>query len=176
VGITVGRIGHAGGRTDAQLGHPAGFSRNHRRTQDNTLTLHQRRFTYLPNDAAQIWMVPVTVVAYAADGTADTQTVLLESTNKPTSPMPPDTTAYKINPGQTGFYHVGYNDAENLARLGGMVARQQLPPMDRWGLQNDLFARVKAGRGPYGGILDMADNYSGEAFLPAPCQSGQSSV
>jgi aminopeptidase N len=133
---------------------------------DNTLTLHQRRFGYLPNDAAQIWMVPVTITAYAADDTMQTQTVLLNQ-KQTDVPMPPGTTAYKINAGQTGFYHVGYNDAENLARLGAMVAGQQLPPMDRWGLQNDLFARVKAGLVPMAAFLDMADNYRGEsAYLP----------
>ena len=35
--------------------------------KNNTLTLSQQRFTYLPNDAAQTWLVPVTVNQYSDD-------------------------------------------------------------------------------------------------------------
>jgi hypothetical protein len=40
--------------------------------------------------------------------------------------------------------------------------------MDRWGLQNDLFALVKSGRVPMAThLLDMAGNFSGEySYLP----------
>jgi tricorn protease interacting factor F2/3 len=133
---------------------------------DNTLSLRQRRFTYLPNDSAQTWLVPVSITAYTAKGTADTQTILLKKKQTDVS-LPPDTTAYHVNPGQAGFYHTSYNDADNLARLGAMVADQQLPAMDRWGLQNDLFALVKAGLVPMTTFLDMAENFRRErAYLP----------
>ena len=134
--------------------------------QNNTLSLRQRRFTYLPNDAAQTWLVPVTITAYSPDGTADTQTILLRKKQTDLA-LPVNTTAYKVNAGQTGFYHVCYNDADNLTRLGVMVAGQQLPPLDRWGLQNDLFALVKSGLVPMARFLDMAENFLGErAYLP----------
>jgi tricorn protease interacting factor F2/3 len=134
--------------------------------KNNTLTLVQQRFTYLPNDAAQTWMVPVTVTTYTADDMAETQTILLEKKQGSFS-LPPNTTAYRINPGQTGFYHVCYNDADNRVRLGAMVKHRQLPPVDRWGLQNDLFALVKAGHLPMTTLLDMAENFFGElAYLP----------
>jgi len=42
-----------------------------------------------------------------------------------------------------------------------------LPSMDRWGLQNDLFALVKAGLVPMTTFLDMAENFRSEqAYLP----------
>lgn len=132
----------------------------------NTLTLSQRRFTYLPNDSAQVWMVPVSVTAWTTDGTAETRTILLE-TERSEVFLPPDTTAYRVNLDQTGFYHVRYNDGENLARLGAMVNRQQLPPMDRWGLQNDLFALVKSGNAPMEAFLNLAENFRSERdYLP----------
>ena len=132
----------------------------------NTLSLSQRRFTYLPNDSAQTWLVPVTVTSYFPDGKADTQTILLRKKQTDLA-LPVNTTAYKVNTGQTGFYHVCYNDADNLTRLGAMVAGQQLPPLDRWGLQNDLFALVKSGLVPMAKLLDMAENFLGErAYLP----------
>ena len=132
----------------------------------NTLTLRQRRFTYLPNDAAQTWLVPVSITAYTANGAAETQRILLKKKQTDVT-LPSDTTAYHVNPGQTGFYHVCCNDADNLTRLGAMVAGQQLPSMDRWGLQNDLFALVKAGLVSMATFLDMAENYRSErAYLP----------
>ncbi|MCB2145925.1 MAG: M1 family metallopeptidase [Deltaproteobacteria bacterium] len=134
--------------------------------KDNTLSLRQRRFTFLPNDAAQTWLVPVTITAYSPDGAADTQTILLRKKQTDVA-LPANTAAYKINTGQTGFYHVCYNDAKNLTRLGVMVAGQQLPPLDRWGLQNDLFALVKSGLVPMAKLLDMAENFLSErAYLP----------
>ncbi len=134
--------------------------------KDNILTLRQQRFTYLPNDAAQTWIIPIAVTSYAPDGTADTQRILLEEKQTDVA-LPPDTAAYKVNPGQTGFYHVYYNDAQNMARLGAMVADQRMPPVDRWGLQNDLFALVKAGHVPMTTFLDMAQNYRSERnYLP----------
>jgi tricorn protease interacting factor F2/3 len=133
---------------------------------NHTLTLRQQRFTYLPDDAAQTWLIPVSVVAYGPDGSTTTRTVLMEN-EQADIPLPADTATYKINPDQAGFYHVCYTDAQNLARLGDMVRQQQLVPMDRWGLQNDLFALVKSGRASMATLLDMAVNYSGErSYLP----------
>lgn len=134
--------------------------------QYDILTLGQRRFTYLPNDKAQTWLVPATVNAYTKDGRTTTQTVLLKKKQTEVA-LPPDTVAYQINPDQTGFYHVRYNDSENLAQLGQLLKRRELPPMDRWGLQNDLFALVKAGLAPMTALLDMAKNYQVERdYLP----------
>jgi aminopeptidase N len=140
--------------------------------KNNTLTLVQQRFTYLPNAAEQTWLVPLSVTAFTPDDPPATQTILF-SGGQAQAALPPNTTAYQINPGQTGFYHVSYNDADNLNRLGAMVKRQQLPPVDRWGLQNDLFALVKAGRLPMATLLEMAENYYGElAFLPLASLDG----
>jgi aminopeptidase N len=136
------------------------------RRNGNTLTLNQRRFTYLPADAGQTWLIPVTVTAYAADGSTHPQTLLIDQTDTDLT-LPPDTMAYKINPDQTGFYHTCYEETENLARLGSMVKTRKLPAMDRWGIQNDLFALVKAGLVPMARFLEMAENYYGEqTYLP----------
>ena len=40
--------------------------------------------------------------------------------------LPADTRAYKLNPDQSGFYHVHYADAGNLSRLAAMVAGKAL--------------------------------------------------
>ena len=134
--------------------------------RDNTLTVRQQRFTYLPNNTDQTWLVPLTVTCYLPDSPAETRTILLDSQQAEVS-LPPGTAAYKINPDQTGFFHVCYADADNLSRLGEMVRERQLPTVDRWGLQNDLFALVKAGHTTMTAFLDMAERFSSEqAYLP----------
>jgi tricorn protease interacting factor F2/3 len=136
------------------------------RRHANRLVLTQRRFTYLPMDAEQHWMVPATVSTYAPEGGLETQTVLLDGPRVDVS-LPPGTAAYKINPQQSGFFHVCYDDADNLSRLGEMAGRRELSPLDRWGLQNDLFALVKAGQSTMATFLEMAGNYKNErAYLP----------
>ena len=50
----------------------------------------------------------------------------------------------KLNPGTVGVYRTRYSDALlDLLKQG--IAQGQLPPRDRLGLQNDLFAFSKAG-------------------------------
>lgn len=136
------------------------------RRNGNRLILHQRRFTCLPDDGDQTWMVPLSVTAYAADGSHEALTVLLQEPRAEID-LPSGTRAYHLNPGHTGFYHVQYAEAENLSRLADRVKKRQLPALDRWGLQNDLFALVKAGELTMDAFLDWADNYRGErAYLP----------
>ena len=78
-----------------------------------------------------------------------------------------DIVVYKVNDRQTGFYRVAYRDPENMAELGRRVREKSLTPEDRWGLQNDLFARVKGGRASLDEYLDWLDFYSTEdAYLP----------
>jgi len=132
----------------------------------NRLSLRQRRFTCLPDDGDQTWMVPVSVTAYASDGSHETLAVLLQEPRAEID-LPSDTRAYHLNPGHTGFYHVQYADTENLSRLADRVKKRQLPALDRWGLQNDLFALVKTGQWTMDAFLDWADHYRGEqAYLP----------
>ena len=143
-----------------------GFPMITTKREGDNLTLSQRRFTFLPLDTDQTWMVPVTLTTYAADDSATTQTLVMDTAQETIS-LPAGTMAYKLNPGQTGFYHTCYEDLENLENLARMVRAKALPVLDRWGLQNDLFALAKAGIRSMDDYLDMAENHVGEtAFLP----------
>jgi hypothetical protein len=74
---------------------------------------------------------------------------------------------YKINVCQTGFYRVKYSDPENLEKLGNEVRHQNLPPEDRWGLENDLYAQVKSLDESLENYLDFLKYYEDETdFLP----------
>jgi aminopeptidase N len=144
----------------------AGFPMITAERKNNTLILSQQRFTYLPNDAAQTWLVPLTVTCFAPDGKAHDNTVLLDKESTDMS-LSPDTVAYKLNTAQTGFYHVHYNDTDNLERLGAMASNRELPPMDRWGLTNDLFAMVKAGHISMTTFLNLVKSGGDECdYLP----------
>lgn len=130
------------------------------------LVLTQRRFTYLPNDSDQTWLVPVSIRIFYNNGNsklisallADEQTVLDIGDN---------VLAYKINDMQTGFYRVRYEDRSNLQKLGRLVAAKELSAEDRWGVQNDLYALVKSGHVQMDDYLQFLTHYSHEeAFLP----------
>ena len=133
---------------------------------DRQLQLTQTRFTYLPNDFKQQWLVPITISFISKTGATQLLTVLLDDAQK-TIEMNADTAAYKVNAGQTGFFRVKYNDEKNIAELGRRVQDKSLPPEDRWGLQNDLYALVKSGDVALDDYLNFLAWYETEdAYLP----------
>jgi len=130
------------------------------------LVLTQKRFTYLPNNFNQKWMVPVTIRLISKTGAAHSLTVLLDDIEQ-TIDIGADTVAYKVNQMQTGFYRVKYTDEKNIAELGKCVRRKSLPSVDRWGLQNDFYALVRSGDAPLDEYLDFLAWYDTEdAYLP----------
>lgn len=130
------------------------------------LSLAQKRFTYLPNNFRQKWTVPVTISLIPETGAPHSLKVLLDDIEQ-TIDLDMDTVAYKVNQGQTGFYRVKYTDEENIAQLGRSVREKSMPPEDRWGLQNDLYALVKSGDATLETYLDFLAWYDTEdAYLP----------
>ena len=130
------------------------------------LRLRQKRFTYLPSDFNQKWMVPLTINLISKAGAVQSLAVLMDDIEK-TVDMGADTVAYKVNAGQTGFYRVKYTDEKNIAELGPRVRDKSLPAEDRWGLQNDLYALVKAGERGLDEYLEFLAWYDTEdAYLP----------
>ena len=136
------------------------------RRQADRLLLTQKRFTYLPNDADQKWLAPLTIILFGGNGETRRMTVLMDAAEK-TVTIDADTVAYKINDRQTGFYRVRYDDAQNLAALGKLVRDKTLSPQDRWGLQNDLYALVKSATASLDDYLQFLCHYDAEdAYLP----------
>ncbi len=134
--------------------------------QDRRLCVRQARFTYIPGSWDQCWPVPLTVCVYDCKGQSRCLTMLMEEAEAEFD-LGPDVEAYKLNPGQSGFYRVKYLDADNLAALGKKVAGGHLPPEDRWGLQNDLYALVKRGDLALRDYLAFLEHYRAEtAYLP----------
>jgi tricorn protease interacting factor F2/3 len=132
----------------------------------NKLVLTQKRFTFLPNDADQIWRVPITICFFSETAEMERLTFLMDGSRHEIE-IPQHTNTYKVNDKQTGFYIVNYDDTENLDALGRWVRDQKLPSEDRWGLQNDLFSLCKSGNVSIRDYLRFLLYYEDEtSFLP----------
>ncbi len=136
------------------------------RRQDGRLVLNQQRFTYLPNESQQSWLVPLNITLYLKTGKTRQLSMLMDD-SRTVVEIGDDVAAYKVNDRQTGFYRVQYDDAENLSELGRCVEDRTMPPEDRWGLQNDYYALVKSGDAPLVDYLKFLARYHKEdAYLP----------
>ncbi|MFH0843868.1 MAG: M1 family metallopeptidase, partial [Pseudomonadota bacterium] len=134
--------------------------------EGNSLTLTQKRFTFLPQESDQEWLIPLHIKAFFRNGDSKTITTLLD-TGRKTLDLGDGVVSYKVNHGQTGFYRVKYLEEGNLKALGDLVEKKDLGPEDRWGLQNDLYALVKRGDISIDDYLDFLSHYAYEdAFLP----------
>jgi aminopeptidase N len=71
--------------------------------EGDTLVLSQRRFTYLPNDSEQKWLLPVNLLVFTSRGESRRATTLME-TGETRVDLGADAAAYKLNDGQTGYY------------------------------------------------------------------------
>jgi aminopeptidase N len=144
----------------------AGFPLVEVKRDGNRLSLAQKRFSYLPGESGQVWIVPIAVRVFYRNGDARTITTLLEG--KDTSiDIGQNAVAYKVNYGQAGFYRVKYSERGDLYELGTRLLGKELPPEDRWGLQNDLYALARKGDAPVDEYLEFLSNYENEdAFLP----------
>jgi len=137
-----------------------------------SLTLTQKRFTYLPNDSNQKWLIPITIRLFYDNGGSRSITILLEGESKKID-IGAGVLGYKVNDRQTGFYRVKYRDKNTLHDLSKRVLTKSLEPEDRWGLQNDLYALVKRGEASIDDYLDFLSNYKDEkAFLPLTSIAG----
>jgi tricorn protease interacting factor F2/3 len=133
---------------------------------NNSLTIRQERFTYLLVHSEQVWPVPLVIKCFYRDGSSKSITLLLES-SQTTLELDPEVTAYKLNDGQRGFFRVHYQDNQNLTELGTRVLNKTLPPLDRWGLDNDLYALFRKGSITLADYLDFFAYYRNEnAWLP----------
>lgn len=145
-----------------QPGHPLITAKH----ANGRLQLTQQRFSYLPDTTKSEWIVPVTIAFYKADASVEKKSLPMTDGSVEVR-LPEDCHAYLVNAGRSGFFRVQYADDQNWERLGQMVRAGTLDPVDRWGLENDLYALTRSGRKGAGQYLDFLDNYAHEdRFLP----------
>ncbi len=64
----------------------------------------------------------------------------------------------KLNHGQSGFYRVTYN-ATHIQRLGELIKKGHLNPLDRLGILTDQFETAKAGKSNTSEALNFLQNF-----------------
>ncbi|XP_030747125.1 puromycin-sensitive aminopeptidase-like, partial [Sitophilus oryzae] len=128
-----------------------------------TLTLSQSKFTSdgLPPSENYIWMAPVSISTSKNPGKEVASIVLKEPKTELFVPDVSESDWIKVNPGTIGFYRTRY-PPEMLERLLPAIRDQTLPPLDRLGLINDLFAMVKAGHTGTVEALKLLKAFEGE--------------
>ncbi len=132
----------------------------------DTIFLTQTRFTFLPSESEQAWVIPVTVQVFYRNSDSRKKTALLDARSASID-LGRDAVAYKVNHGQSGFYRVKYRNFRDLRELGKHVESKALLPEDRWGLQNDLYALVRGCQASLKDYLTLLSYYEHEdAFLP----------
>ena len=110
-----------------------------------------------------MWFVPLQIVTASSE-------------NKPTSDIlhakegtfklhgfdaKQDSSFYKLNYGQTGFYRVNYTD-DALKRIGRAIASGKFGKSDRIGVITDIFALSEAGYTSVAGALQLLENFKNE--------------
>lgn len=113
---------------------------------DRVLTLAQERFLAdgSIDQEQSLWMIPVSVSTSIAPTEIALSTMLSDKTTEIIIKDVPEGSWIKINPGTIGFYRTRYS-SEALSLLMPAVENRTLPPLDRLGLLDDLFAMVQAG-------------------------------
>ena len=72
-----------------------------------------------------------------------------------------------VNFGRHGFYRVKY-DEDTLFDLKASIVNKEISHIDRWAIQNDLFALCVSGNEPLKNYLDFSDAYNEEEnYLPS---------
>ncbi|NVM01925.1 MAG: M1 family metallopeptidase [Candidatus Helarchaeota archaeon] len=137
--------------------------------KDKKFYLTQNRFTYLPYTPSQMWIIPVTIWVQYSNGKSQIVKKMMHQKSEEIE-FKEEIIAYKINYKQKGFYRVKYKDQSNLKELYKLVLNKQLPPLDRWGLENDLFAFLIRGDIPIIQYLDFLNNFL-EEDAPLPLES-----
>ncbi|KAK2579854.1 hypothetical protein KPH14_007537 [Odynerus spinipes] len=113
---------------------------------DRVLSLSQERF--LADGSVDTdnhsWIVPISVSTSKDPKETVFEALMDEKTKEFVLKDVPEGTWLKINPGTIGFYRTRYSpDAMSL--LLPAIKDHTLPPLDRLGLLDDLFAMVQAG-------------------------------
>lgn len=122
--------------------------------QGSDLVLLQKRFVLEQKGRhSGLWNIPV---SFRQNGQMMTRLV-----TKPKARIRLPGDAIVVNSGRTGFYRVKYSP-ELLYDLKSMIARKSLSHIDRWAIQNDLFALCVSGDETAKRYLEFSGVYANE--------------
>ncbi|XP_052892551.1 puromycin-sensitive aminopeptidase isoform X2 [Anopheles moucheti] len=107
-----------------------------------------------------LWLIPINV---STPSSVNAVTTVLETANAEiTVEGVGEQDWVKINPGTIGYYRTQY-PAEMLEQFLPAIKNMTLPPLDRLGLIDDLFALVQAGKSATVDALKVIDAYRNES-------------
>jgi len=129
-----------------QMGYPVIQMTEKREGTTRVITLRQEKFCAdgKMEGESPVWMVPL---SFCSKSSPDTAIHRLVMDSRETTVMLADVNEddwVKLNVGAVGFYRTHYSP-ESLEPLQAAILDGSLPPRDRLGLQNDLFALARAG-------------------------------
>jgi tricorn protease interacting factor F2/3 len=119
-------------------------------------SLEQKRFLF-SGEKDEKWPIPLRYLTKTSSGS------ILFGTNKMI--LNNDSNWIKLNYGQHGFYRVNYPD-KLLTSLGILIKEHKLGAADAWGIENDLFVRVKIGDIKTEKYLDFINKFCTDPEYP----------
>lgn len=127
------------------------------------LTLTQNKFCAdgVQPSEEYLWMIPISISTSKNPKKEVVSTVLKTRQAEILVPEVGPQDWIKVNPGTIGFYRTQY-PPEMLERLVPAVQDKSLPPLDRLGLLDDLFANVQAGHTSTAEALKLLQAYEDE--------------
>lgn len=127
------------------------------------LSLSQCRFLAdgSVDTAEDVWIIPISASSSRDPSKTIFNGILDARTKKFTIENVPEDAWLKINPGTVGFYRTRYNQSA-LSLLLPAVKDHTLPPLDRLGLLDDLFAMVQAGHASTVEVLELMQAFQRE--------------
>jgi puromycin-sensitive aminopeptidase len=137
-----------------------GFPVVHATIDEESVNLRQERFFLNPkHDELPALMWPVALL--------DNSDVAPEQFNQETIQFElSETTNFKLNVGQSGFYRTTYNSS-HLKHLGEQIKKGHLDPVDRIGILSDMFETAKAGESDTADALHFLENFQHESNYAA---------
>lgn len=146
-----------------QQGFPVVRVRHRQEGSDRVLTLSQERF--LADGSVEtgnsLWMIPISMSTSKNPDECVLKALLDEKEKEFLVKDVSENSWVKINPGTIGFYRTYYSQ-EAMSLLLPAVKDRALPPLDRLGLLDDLFAMVQAGRASTVEVLQLVQAFQEE--------------
>lgn len=124
--------------------------------QDSTLHLKQRRYMMESDKKSNgLWSIPLSI------GLKNELFQKLFTKKSMSVKLPKNNIGFVANFGRKGFYRVKYDEG-TLLDLKMLVDQKQIPAIDRWAIQNDLFSLCISCDETVRNYLDFSDAYYDE--------------
>ncbi|XP_066588195.1 puromycin-sensitive aminopeptidase [Prorops nasuta] len=134
------------------------------------LSLKQERFLAdgSTDDGNTLWSIPISVVSSNDPAKVIFSDLLQKKSQEFLVEDSPSSSWLKLNPGTVGFYRTRYSPNAS-ALLAPAISDHLLPPLDRLGLLDDLFAMVQAGHASTTEVLELLSVFKQEDNFTVWC-------